>query len=259
MTDEKPSTIPEYKEWLMKAHAVRIDESMFNQYETISLKVRNDFENNEFWTTLLENLPGIEQEYQMKTSYNLFINMTPPEILMKPFDSFLLKTFRKNIITNDNYPEAPKGGWILPDNWYLSINDTIRTSFVVKYLDGVEFLIKKLEEFSMNRCIDMECVYEAKEEGYYAAHFYIINNYEVPGEKWDTKRIDCKIELQITTQLQEVIKRLLHKYYVSNRRKIKKDDRKWQWNYRSEEFAANYLGHILHYVEGMIMDIREKR
>ena len=25
------------------------------------------------------------------------------------------------------------------------------------------------------------------------------------------------------------------------------------------EFAANYLGHVLHYVEGMIMDIREKQ
>ncbi|KKK63816.1 hypothetical protein LCGC14_2990500, partial [marine sediment metagenome] len=34
---------------------------------------------------------------------------------------------------------------------------------------------------------------------------------------------------------------------------------KWQWDYRSDEFAANYLGHILHYVEGMIIDVRDKR
>ena len=34
---------------------------------------------------------------------------------------------------------------------------------------------------------------------------------------------------------------------------------KWQWDYKSDEFSANYLGHILHYVEGMIVEIREKQ
>jgi hypothetical protein len=29
--------------------------------------------------------------------------------------------------------------------------------------------------------------------------------------------------------------------------------------YRTEEFRANYLGHILHYIEGMIIDIRDKQ
>ena len=257
--ETKPENIDEYKEWLMKVHNVSIDDAMVNQYNAVTLKIRNDVLKNEFWTTIIENLPSIEQEYQMKTSYNLFITMVPPTMLIKPFNSFLLKTYRKNIIQNENYPDPPKNGWILPDNWYLRINDTVRSSFVVKYLDGVEFLIEKLEEFSENRCIDKECEFEAKEEGYYAAHFYIVNKYEVPGEKWDTTKIDCKIEFQITTQLQEVIKRLLHKYYEANRGKIKKDDRKWQWRYRDDEFAANYLGHILHYVEGMIMDIREKK
>jgi len=29
------------------------------------------------------------------------------------------------------------------------------------------------------------------------------------------------------------------------------------WRQRAE-FAANYLGHILHYIEGMIIDVRDK-
>ncbi len=62
----------------------------------------------------------------------------------------------------------------------------------------------------------------------------------------------------MTTQLQEVIRRLLHTYY-EDKRQSKKEQTKWQWNYNSDEFSANYLGHILHYVEGMIMEVREKQ
>ncbi|GAI51334.1 unnamed protein product [marine sediment metagenome] len=52
---------------------------------------------------------------------------------------------------------------------------------------------------------------------------------------------------------------MLHKYYEETRKRLEKEDIKWQWNYKSDEFVANYLGHILHYVEGMIMEIREKQ
>ena len=74
-----------------------------------------------------------------------------------------------------------------------------------------------------------------------------------------TEKIMVSIEIQITTQLQEVIKKLLHKYYEERRKRIEKPSVKWQWDYKSDEFSTNYLGHILHYVEGMIMDIRESR
>lgn len=60
------------------------------------------------------------------------------------------------------------------------------------------------------------------------------------------------------TELQENIVNLLHKYYEGNRKKIKSKE-KWQWNYKSEEFAANYLGHMLHYLEGTIVEIRDKK
>ncbi len=42
------------------------------------------------------------------------------------------------------------------------------------------------------------------------------------------------------------------------RKLLKPPDTKWQWDYKGDEFATNYLGHILHYVEGMIMDVRER-
>jgi hypothetical protein len=96
-------------------------------------------------------------------------------------------------------------------------------------------------------------------EGYYAVHLYFTDEYEIPRIDWDTEKCKISFEIQITTQLQEVIKNLLHKYYERRRIEFEPTDQKWQWDFRSLEFSTNYLGHILHYVEGMIVDIREKQ
>jgi ppGpp synthetase/RelA/SpoT-type nucleotidyltranferase len=144
-------------------------------------------------------------------------------------------------------------------NWFGKINDTVRTCLMVKYLDGVEFLSGKLDYLCSLHNVDCRVDYEAKEEGYYAAHVYARQNFEIPSKKWGTEKADVDVEIQITTQLQEVIRQLLHKYYESRRAKPESKRVTWQWDYRSEEFAANYLGHILHYVEGMIVDIRDKQ
>ena len=66
------------------------------------------------------------------------------------------------------------------------------------------------------------------------------------------------MELQITTQLQNSIRALVHKHYES-RRDQSTPSQDWKWDHTSNEFATNYLGHILHYLEGMIVDIRERQ
>jgi hypothetical protein len=33
---------------------------------------------------------------------------------------------------------------------------------------------------------------------------------------------------------------------------------KWQWDYECNEFAPNYIGHVLHYIEGAVMQIIKK-
>ncbi|MGB4697792.1 MAG: hypothetical protein WBH08_08095, partial [Methanothrix sp.] len=97
----------------------------------------------------------------------------------------------------------------------------------------------------------------ARDEGYYALHMNIRQNYLVKEMNWTEETKIISFEIQITTQLQDVIRRLLHEDYEEKRTERVADE-KWQWNYKSEEFSTNYLGHILHYVEGMIMDVREK-
>lgn len=66
------------------------------------------------------------------------------------------------------------------------------------------------------------------------------------------------VEVQVSTQVKDVIQRLTHQLY-EDRRKKPRDSLPWQWNFKDEEFTANYLGHMLHYIEGTIMRLRHGR
>jgi hypothetical protein len=136
---------------------------------------------------------------------------------IKPWNSFFLKTYRKNVIENKLWPAAPQEGWILPNTWFSKINDIVRTMVVVKYLDGVEFLVNKVKSHFEERSADCKVSFEARTEGYYAAHLLTRHNFEIPRFDWDTERVDVWIEIHVVTQLQEVIRRLTHKYYEHRR------------------------------------------
>jgi len=259
MDNEKPQNIGEYQKWLKEKHETEISDRTRTYYESVTSKIKLDFERSVFWGQLVENLREFDNEYQLKTGYSLLISEFKPELYIKTFDSFLLKTFRKNILENKRWPDEPEGGWILPGNWYSKINDIVRTLFGVKYLDGIEFMVEKVKSLCGQYSLSCDVHLEAKEEGYYAAHIYTKQEFEIPKVTWDTEIIKLSIEIQITTQLQEVIRKLLHKYYEDRRKRVEEEDIKWQWNYESDEFVTNYLGHILHYIEGMIMEIRERQ
>jgi len=259
MTNKKPKNIDEYKKWLKEKHEIEITDKTQNYYDSVVSKIKLDLEKSDFWIQLNKKLVEYEGDYLAETGYNLLTHGFKLELHKKTFDSFLLKTFRKNIIENKCWPDEPKDKRVLPSNWYSMINDTIRTLFEVKYLDGVEFMINKVKSICDEHSMGCKVSFEATEEGYYAAHLYTRKIFEIPKATWDTEWIDVSIEIQITTQIQEVIRKLLHKYYEETRKKLEKEDIKWQWNYKNDEFTANYLGHILHYVEGMIMEIREKQ
>lgn len=257
--EKKPESVDTYKHWLKETHHVEIDRSYELYYDSVTSKVKRSLETSEFWTTLIGNLEAYNQEYELKTGYRLFIPKFELELLLKPFESFLLKTYRKNVLENEYWPKEPEGGWLLPSNWFSRINDTIRTLVVVKYFDGVAFVIDKIRSLCKQQNMECEITFEAREEGYYAVHLCTKQSFEIPKINWDTEIVEIPIEIQITTQLQEVIRKLLHKYYDQRRRMVQRPIEKWQWDYRCDEFSVNYLGHILHYVEGMIMEIREKQ
>ena len=101
---------------------------------------------------------------------------------------------------------------------------------------------------------------QAQDEGYYAAHLYVSSRVELPPREITPISAKVRLEIQITTQLKEVIGKLTHHYCEIRRQKRphKATDLKWQWDYRAEEFSPNYLGHIVHYLEGLIIELRDR-
>lgn len=260
-SDERPQGRDAYSAWLDESFGVKIDSRLEARYEAVVGKVQRDFEASEFWTGVCAALNDFDGSYRLGAqNYPLFLDGgRPPSVIAKSFDSYLLKTYRRNVAENERWPEPPVGEWVFPDQAFSQQTDLVRTSFVVKYLDGVEFLAERLKEGSSQCGCSCTVDFEARMEGHYAAHLSVRDEFAVPGPKWDTETMSFSVEIQIITQLQEAIRKLTHKYYEARRSQPVKARSNWQWNYRTDEFTANYLGHILHYVEGMIMDVRSRQ
>lgn len=255
----KPSDIDEYREWLANVHKVDIrSETLATHYRSVSARIKLDLESNPFWNGLLRQLPEINDSYALSTGHPLLRDFLLP-LDVKTFDSFFSKTFRMNVVRNERWPRPPtEEGWLLPPVWYEQVRDIVRTQLFVRYLDGIEVVLEGLSAFATSQNISCFFQMEAKEQGYYAGHFYFCLPFEIPRMNWDTEIRRIWVEVQIATQLQEVLRELLHTFYERRREQIvQPDERKWQWDFRSNEFAVNYLGHILHYVEGTIVDIRD--
>jgi len=256
---KKPTNIKEFKTWLKDNHELNLTNVHSNYYDSTIEIAKVEFEKSEFWQKFLGSLQTLNQAYYSKTDYYLYKENYKPKVVTKSFDSVVSKCFRRNIVSNRGFPKEPRNGWLYPNECFESINDLIRTSVVVKYLDGIEFIINSLDSLAKETNSQFDIHYEARDTGYYAVHTYLRQEIEVPNREWNTTKYNFKIEIQITTELQENIKTLTHKYYEQRREKIHNKKELWQWKYESDEFAVNYLGHILHYLEGQIMDIRNKK
>lgn len=229
-----------------------------SRYESASSKALFDIEQSQFWGEMLAELPEMGDRYLLTTRYPLLVTKEPPKLLRKSFRSLFIKSFRLNVLANKNWPDPPDDGWCEPNTWLATVSDVIRTMVVVKYLDGVTYLAEQLVELATAQGLFSRVNLEAREEGYYAAHFYWTQDVEVPKANWDTQIVPLSVEVQITTQLQETILRLTHENYESRRMRPDSPSVKWQWDFMSQEFVPNYLGHILHYLEGMIMEVRDR-
>jgi hypothetical protein len=255
---QKPEGIPAYEAWLRTAHSIEISGATRSHYQSVTERVKIDLEQSGAWRSLVAAMREFGDEYLTQTTYQLFTAEPTLPLSLKSFDSFLLKTYRRNVIENRKWPDPPDSGWLLPTSGFSAVNDLIRTNVVVKYLDGIKFLTTKFVAFAAQNQLESKVDFEARPEGYYAAHVYLTREFEIPRPNWDTEKANISVEIQVTSQLQDVLGRLTHPYYELRRVRLREPEEKWQWIYDSEEFVPNYLGHILHYVEGMIMEVRER-
>ncbi|MFA4836484.1 MAG: hypothetical protein WC749_10495, partial [Dehalococcoidia bacterium] len=248
--------------WWNKNFDEKIDGATKKQYESACVLVKYNFENSAEWNNLIRELHNCEATYRQTRGYDLLMKK-PEEIKLdiKKWDGFISKVWRRNVLENKNWDKEdnkPETGWITPLNWLERINDTVRTAVVVKYLDGVSLLLDSMVCLFEGCGCNCKEDWQAREEGYYAAHLNVIRDYELPFG-FQTRKNKISVEIQITTQMKDVIRELTHRYYEDRRMRLEAPSKKWQWDYRSKEFAPNYIGHILHYVEGAIMEIRDRR
>ena len=262
MTEENRENIPSLKEfpyWMQEHLGIVVDSSHTEHYNTAKMLMKEQLEKSSFWDLVCKNVNEYNDEYFGKYETELLKARKAPVIETKPGDSFVEKVYRENCIDNGRFPREPRKGWVTPDNWFSKIDDILRSTIVVRYLDGIEYVATRLEKLCSDESkLKGRCRYLAKREGYYAAHLYFNMEFEIPGMKWDTQKVVSPVEIQVTTQVKEVIKDLIHPYYAEGRvRRYSKEDL-WPWRYESPEFARNYLGHIVHYVEGVMVGIRKR-
>jgi hypothetical protein len=231
-----------------------------NYYKQAVRSLLANFEASAYWKGFNAFLQDVNIEYQQQYHCCLLESTKSPYICSKELSSVIIKAFRKDFLQNENRPNEPKSGWILPENWFESLNDILRTTIVVKYLDGVSFLLERLKLYSASQGCPFTFDYEARENGYYAAHTGTRVQLSIP-RQGDLEEIpvSVNVEIQITTQLQTLIKDLLHSYYEQDRKKEADANYLWQWDYANDRFNTNYMGHIVHYVEGMVVSLRDKR
>lgn len=83
----------------------------------------------------------------------------------------------------------------MPDAWCFSINNTIRTTFAVKYLNVVVFLAREVEQKLNDLGMDTKVNYEDKAEGYYAIHLYLSVDMVVQDGQMSSVVESCSVEL----------------------------------------------------------------
>lgn len=261
ISQDKPQNVEDFKKWLKSINPSFTSEKAESYYKLAIEDLKQQFTNSNFFAQFIENWNNYNFEYKLKTKdYSLF-ESKPPEIFTKPYDSILNKCFRKDILNNDKWPEKPSDcpDWITPYNCFENLNDCLRTRIIVKYLDGADFILNKLIELTDESGLKKHYDYEAKEKGYYAIHYYVFFPFKLTTDCFEKKDIVMKIEFQITTQIQNTIYKLTHGNYEKRRINNQENELKWQWDYKNDDFKINYLGHILHYLEGMIIEIRDKK
>lgn len=232
------------------------------RFRLVTPNIMLAFAESSFWKEVAACVKTSDERYKIAhNNYDLVDTLNTPGLDLKSFDSFLLKTFRTNVLNNEQWPEGPLAGghWVLPGNWYSEVNDIVRTCFQVRYFDGVRFLAESLKTAAENSGLAASMKMHASFDGYYGAHVYVNQLFSIPERNWDFTTVSVKIELQVTSHLQYMIRDMLHKHYEARRLTNKPHNPGFEWDHTCDQFATTYLGHTLHYLEGVIVEVRDRQ
>lgn len=256
---KKPETIPQYLDWAAEHLASDFKDPKSKRVYEVNLNISfNVISKHSFFSELQTQLENWDQEYLANTSTRLLMESSPPELVQKPYESAVDKSFRVNVLWNENFPEPPKKGWITADNLYFYFNDLVRCSIVCRFIDGPRYLTDLLMRFAEDHGLERRRYSQERDDGYYAYHYYVKFPLKLLNSNWDEIESYIEVEIQVTTQLQDILRSLTHSFYKATRVLPEKDSSKWKWDFKSNRFRVGYLSHTLHLLESIILESRDE-
>lgn len=255
---EKPSNFANYAQWICnELDLSRV--ALRRQYERRVSEMRLAAADTDVWQALVSELPELDAQFDQAHGRRLLMPSEPPELLEKPFESAFEKAYRIDCLGNDDWPDPPGGreAWLQPSNYQAVVNDLVRTTIFVRFLDGAPFLAERLTEITREHGVVSAVEHRSDATGYYAIHLSIALETYVTGKSWESELVNFNVEIQIATMTQWVLRTLSHDLYARQRVSIPDDDQ-WRWQPSGEPFQTSYLGHLLHYADGMMVELGKR-
>jgi ppGpp synthetase/RelA/SpoT-type nucleotidyltranferase len=255
----RPENRTSFMTWSTQATCGVFAPHVANWYLTNQSNLYTTLQDSELQAQMPLLISTARDEYKTACGASLFAFSRTPKLEWnrKSYDSFVDKLFRVNCLENPNFPEPPNGGWCALDTAFERIDDIVRTTIVTAYADGPSFLAGKLTAFANRLGLQARVKDHAQEKGYYAHHVYIRLPLAVSSPTVATHYPESFvwIEIQITTELQGVLREITHRLYERERLegKLAED---WKAQFQSRRFRAAYMAHSLRFIEAMIIELR---
>lgn len=199
------------------------------------------------WKKFESSVQDWSAEFRKSGGGQLLANDTLPTFFPKGVARIRSKLQQMTGIQADELLERPGP---VPD-----LNDLVRTRVECVYLDGVEFLAKKLERAAMD--VGALLVWEKKGslEGYFAQHlvFHHLDHFHINNS--DTS-VNVRCEIQVATRLATTMWNESHRVYEQWRGR-EEDTGDWQWNAKDPRFITRQLGHMMHLADGLLVQLRD--
>lgn len=245
-------TYDAYCEWHLKTFGEDLRSSELGvKFDANTVNLQNAVNAHAF-------MPELTRRLAEKASEGVFERTgKSPDIILhrKPFASLADKLFRTNCLWNRRWPDEPKLGWVQYKDSFARIDDIIRTTLITKYLDGPEIVSRQITEAAEFTNLKARSSPRATDAGYYAWHSYVSFPVQIIVED-KVIEIEIETEFQSTTLLQSSLRELTHKFYEESRQSVNADRASTRWDYNSHKFRGEYLGHTLHLVDAMILELR---
>ena len=266
---EKPQNIDEYKVWASTNHGHEFDKRCAMWYKVATQNIFQTLEDS-LLPAIQREIESADTAYRLAVGADLFVTPEVPVLRwsIKTFESAIDKLYRTNVVWNHRWPNPPASAawttnpgakaWVGPYDCLQRLDDVIRTRVVCKYLDGPTFLSARIRDLVESMGIGCEVGSRELDAGYYSHHMYFDINVENIGPGLETTETRNRIELQITTQLQDVLMNLTHRFYEKDRLKLSRAERPWRWDYGTPQFKSAYLGHTLHLLEALVIEVRDE-